>query len=107
MWPMAPRDFAVANARQIGYDKASADAALQSLIYYYATTDAYLIAHTCALAKGLFEWLNRAWANRDTNISVLYYDVYLLPDKDDPRFAASCRKIGLPTPAEVAAASES
>jgi hypothetical protein len=100
------RDFALANARQIGSDKGAADAALKSLIDKYAQNDAYLIARVYGLRKEpdkVFEWLDRAWAQRDNNVSILYYDPFLLPYKDDPRFAEFCRKIGLPTPAEVAA----
>lgn len=99
-------DFALTNARQIGSDHAAADAALKTLIDRYADTDAYFISRAYALRKEpdkIFEWLDRAWAQRDNNISILYYDPFLLPYKSDPRFAAFCRKVGLPTPAEVAA----
>jgi tetratricopeptide (TPR) repeat protein len=100
------RDFALANARQIGSDRAAADASLKTVIDRYAKTDPYLIAGTCALRKDpdkVFEWLDRAWAQHDNNVSILYYDPFLLPYKNDPRFAMFCRKIGLPTPTEVAA----
>ena len=108
--PGKSRDFALANAWQIGSDQAAADAALETLIDHYAKTDAYLIARTYALRKDpdkMFEWLDRAWTDRDNNISILYYDPFLLRYKSDPRFAALCGKIGLPTPAEVAAAPKS
>ena len=104
------RDFALANARQIGSDRAAADAALKTLIDRYADTDAYFISRTYALRKEpdkVFEWLDRAWANRDNNVSILYYDPFLLRYKSDPRFAAFCSKVGLPTPAEIAAAPKS
>ena len=107
--PGESRDFALANARQIGNDPAAADAALKTLIDQYANTEAYLIARAYALRKDpdkAFEWLDRAWANRDNNISVLYYDPFLLRLKEDPRFAEFCRKVGLPTPSEVAAQSK-
>jgi TolB-like protein/Tfp pilus assembly protein PilF len=100
-----PRDFALTNARQIGSDQAAADATLKTLIDRYAESDAYFISRTYALRKEpdkVFEWLDRAWASRDNNISILYYDPFLLPYKSDPRFAAFCRKVGLPTPADVA-----
>jgi hypothetical protein len=76
------------------------------LIDRYADTDAFFIAGVYALRKdpdGVFTWLDRAWANRDNDISILYYDPFLLRYKNDPRFAAFCQKVGLPTPAEVAA----
>jgi len=46
--------------------------------------------------------LERAWSNRDAGIIALLYDPFILRYKDDPRFAAFCRKVGLPTSAEVA-----
>ena len=104
------RDFALTNARQIGNDKAAADAALKNLIDQYGQTEAYLIARVYALRKEpdkVFEWLDRAWDQRDNNISILYYDPFLPRYKDDPRFATFCRKIGLPVPAEVAAGRKS
>ena len=50
-----------------------------------------------------FTWLDRAFSNRDSGISYLLYDPFILRYKDHPRFAAFCRKVGLPTPAEIAA----
>jgi hypothetical protein len=32
---------------------------------------------------------------------MLLFDPFILRYQDDPRFAAFCRKVGLPTPAEV------
>jgi TolB-like protein len=104
--PGKSRDLAVARALQIGSDPAAASAALKTLIDRYANTDAYLIAGIYALRRdpdSMFTWLDRAWANRENNVCIVYYDPFLLPYKSDPRFAAFCRKIGLPTPAEVAA----
>ncbi|MEO6969491.1 MAG: tetratricopeptide repeat protein [Chthoniobacterales bacterium] len=105
--PGKSHDFALANARQIGNDAAAADAALKTLIDKYGQTDPYLIARCYALRKdpdGMFDLLDRAWVERDSNITILYYDPFLLRYKDDPRFAALCKKMGLPTPAELAAA---
>ncbi len=104
--PGKSRDLAVARALQIGSDPAAASAALKTLIDRYANTDAYLIAGIYALRRdpdSMFTWLDRAWANRENSVCVVYYDPLLLRYKSDPRFAAFCRKIGLPTPAEVAA----
>ena len=101
------RDFALARARQIGNDAIAASATLQTLVDHYADADAYHIAGVYALRRdpdGVFKWLDRAWANRENSVCVIYYDPLVLRDKDDPRFAAFCRKVGLPTPAEVAAA---
>jgi TolB-like protein/Tfp pilus assembly protein PilF len=103
------RDFALANARQIGSNRAAADAALKTAIDRQAKTNPYLISRLYALRndpKKVFEWLDRAWAERDSDISILYYDPFLLRYKSDPRFAAFCKMVGLPTPAEVAASSK-
>jgi TolB-like protein/Flp pilus assembly protein TadD len=100
------RDFALARARQIGNDSAAASAALKTLIDNYANTNAYLIAGVYALHRdpdSMFAWLDRAWANREDNVVIVYYDPFVLRYKGDPRFAAFCKKIGLPTPTEVAA----
>jgi Tfp pilus assembly protein PilF len=93
------QDVAMAIARQVGSDRAAADAALKTVIDKDANSVAYQIAQIYA-----FAWLDRAWANRDGGINLLLFDPFILRYKDDPRFAAFCRKVGLPTPADVAAA---
>jgi len=98
------QDSALALARQIGRHRATADAALTALIDKDANIFAYGVAEVYALRndpKATFEWLDRAWSNRDGGIQFLLYDPFILRYKDDPRFAAFCRKVGLPTPAEV------
>jgi hypothetical protein len=67
---------------------------------------AFQIADVYALrndAKATFEWLDRAWSSRDAGITSLLYDPFILRYKDDPRFAAFCRKVGLPVPREASA----
>jgi TolB-like protein/Tfp pilus assembly protein PilF len=98
------RDVALALARQIGHDRAAADAALATLIEKRGNSDAFEIAEVYALRnepQETFKWLDRAFKNRESDISGLWYDPFILRYKDDPRFAAFCRKVGLPTPAEV------
>jgi len=51
----------------------------------------------------VFAWLARAWRNRDAGISLLLYDPFISKYKDDPRFAAFCRKVGLPVTGEATA----
>jgi hypothetical protein len=34
-------------------------------------------------------------------MQTVLYDALILRYKDDPRFAAFCKKVGLPTPAEI------
>jgi tetratricopeptide (TPR) repeat protein len=98
------QDIALALARQIGSDRSAADAALKTLIDKWAGAGPYQIAEVYALrndAKETFAWLDRAWSSRDPGIQYLLYDPLILRYKDDPRFAAFCKKAGLPTPAEV------
>jgi TolB-like protein/Tfp pilus assembly protein PilF len=98
------RDMSLAFARQIGGEQSAADAALRTLIEKQANNSAYQIAEVYALrndAKATFEWLDRAWNNRDAGIQYLLFDPFILRYKDDPRFAAFCRKVGLPVPGEA------
>jgi TolB-like protein len=102
--PGSWQDSAVALATQIGADRRAADAALRTLIEKDAGGSAYQIAEVYALrndAQETFEWLDRAFSNRDSGILYLLFDPFILRYKDDPRFAAFCRKVGLPTPAEI------
>jgi TolB-like protein/Tfp pilus assembly protein PilF len=100
------RDFGLALARQIGGDPAAAAVALKLLIDKYSDERSYGIAEIYALRKDpdkTFEWLERAWSNRDPGILTLLFDPFILRYKDDPRFAAFCRKVGLPVPGEASA----
>jgi len=99
------RDAALALALQIGSDHAAADAALQTEIARRATSDPYTVAQIYAIrndADKTFEWLDRAWSYRDPGIASLLINPFLTRYKDDPRFAAFCRKVGLPMPSERA-----
>jgi serine/threonine-protein kinase len=98
------QDVALALAPQIGADRSAADAALKALIDKDGSAGAYQIAQVYALrndAKETFAWLDRAWSSRDAGIFYLLYDPFILRYKNDPRFAAFCKKVGLPAPAEV------
>ncbi len=91
---------AVALARQIGGNPAEADAALKTQVEQDAAGGAFQIAQTYALrndADKTFEWLDRALSNRDPGISYLLFDPFILRFRDDPRFAAFCKKVSLPT----------
>ena len=93
-------NIAVAIARQIGPDRAAADAALKLIIDEQSELDAYQIAEVYAVRKEpdkVFEWLDRAWGARDPGIGGLLSDALLIAYRDDPRFAAFCKKAGLPT----------
>jgi TolB-like protein/Tfp pilus assembly protein PilF len=99
--PGSWREFALALALQVGDDRRARDAALTTLIANQADGMPYQIAEVYGLRKdadNLFKWLDRAWAARDPGIGRLLTDPFILPYKDDPRFAAFCKKIGLPMP---------
>jgi TolB-like protein/Tfp pilus assembly protein PilF len=94
MW----QDVALAMARQVGADRAAADAALDTLIARHAPRAAYQIAETHVLRNDpdkTFEWLDRAWRQHDPGIPGLLYDPLILRYRSDPRFSAFCAKIGL------------
>lgn len=67
-----------------------------------------MVAETFAFEGNLeqaFAWFDRAFKARDTTIMSIYEapPEILGPLRKDPRFAAFCKKVGLPTPAEVVA----
>jgi serine/threonine-protein kinase len=96
----------LAVALQIGPDRAAADAALQTVVAKQAGTSASQIAAIYALRRdpdNMFKWLDRAWGNRDGGIRFLLTNTLMLRYKDDPRFAAFCKKVGLPTTTEAKA----
>jgi TolB-like protein len=100
------RYIALAFAHQIGGDHPTADAALQTLIEQRAEFAAYQIAEVYAFredADNTFAWLDRAWSNRDSAIGFLLYDPFILRYQNDARFAAFCRKVGLPVLGETSA----
>jgi serine/threonine-protein kinase len=100
------RDVAMALALQIGSDRAAADAALQKLTTQHKDDAPYQIAQVYALRRdpeNMFQWLDRAWSNRDPGVSALLYDPLILRYRRDPRFAAYCRKVGLPTTTDAVA----
>ena len=99
-------DLAMAAARQIGKDRAAANAALRTVLEKHANGYPFEIAEIYALrndANATFEWLDRAWSSRDSTINSLLVDPILLRFKDDPRFAAFCHKVGLPVPGKAPA----
>lgn len=102
MW----HDLAVSLALEIGSDHRAADAALAEFIRRYAGGAAYQIAQVLALRREpdkMFQWLDRAWSARDGGITFLLADPLILRFRDDPRFAAFCKKVGLPTTTDAVA----
>ena len=94
------RDIALAFATQGGDDRAAADAAVKNLIEKSADGSAYQIAEVYGLRNdpdSMFKWLDRAWDTRDSGIGRMLTDPFILRYRDDPRFAAFCKKVGLPS----------
>jgi TolB-like protein/Tfp pilus assembly protein PilF len=94
------QDLALALAQQISGDSTAGETALKNAIDKNATLAPYQIAEVYALRNDVdktFEWLDRAWAARDPGIEYLLTDPLILRFRNDPRFAAFCKKVGLPT----------
>jgi len=94
------RDFAIAMALQASSDESARDAALQAFINKH-TQDmpgwvAILHAQRHEPDK-MFQWLETAYVNRDAALSRLFIIPFLMDYRDDPRFAAFCRKLGIET----------
>ena len=79
--------------------KKESDAALSKLIAKYHAGSAYEIAEVYAFrnqSDEAFEWLDRAYAQRDTGLTDTKVDPLLMSLHNDPRFAAFLKKINLP-----------
>ena len=104
--PAGPwQDFALALAAQIGSNRADADARLQACIHDHAEGWAFQIAQVYAVRgepDAMFEWLGRAWQARDPGMQALLYDALLLRYRNDPRYAALAKQVGLPWPPATA-----
>jgi tetratricopeptide (TPR) repeat protein len=99
-------EVGVALALQVGPDRAAADAALKKMVADYAVGDSYQIAEIYALRRdpdNMFLWLERARVNRDAGIELMLFDPFILRYKNDPRFAAFARKVGLPATTDAKA----
>jgi tetratricopeptide (TPR) repeat protein len=75
------------------------DTALQELITKYRTIDAYEIAEAYAFRNQpdqAFEWLDRAYAQRDGGVEMAKVDALLKNLHNDPRYAAFLKKLNLP-----------
>lgn len=106
--PVGPwQDFALALAAQISMDRAAADSALKDYSDEYVNGWAFQIAQLHAVRAErdkMFEWLQRAENAHDTGMQTLLYDPLLLRYRDDPRYVALAKKVGLPHPSITAAA---
>jgi tetratricopeptide (TPR) repeat protein len=80
--------------------KEQSDAALNKLITKYHASMAYQIAQVYAFRNQFneaFEWLDRAYAQRDGGLIGTKVDPLLKNLHSDPRFAAFLKKLNLPT----------
>ena len=95
------------NARLIGLSlayhavgqKEASDAALNELIEKYAGIAAYQVATAYAYRgekEMAFDWIDRAYRQRDSGMPSLGTDPLMENIKDDPRYAAMLRKLKLP-----------
>jgi hypothetical protein len=90
--------------RQTQGDRAAADAALQKLINENAVSGPFQIAAVYGLRNEpdkMFEWLDRAYTERDSGLTQLLVTPFILNHKNDPRFAAFCQKLKVPVPTTV------
>jgi tetratricopeptide (TPR) repeat protein len=79
-------------------DRASSDRALAELVERFPDR-AYEIAEVHARrgdADGAFQWLERAFARRDSGLVWLKVSMVLRPIRNDPRYEALLRRMGLP-----------
>jgi tetratricopeptide (TPR) repeat protein len=79
--------------------RSESDAALAALKDKYAGDSAYQIAEVHAFrgeADLAFEWLERAYAQRDGGVSEIKGDRFMRVLADDPRYKAFLRKLKLP-----------
>jgi predicted Zn-dependent protease len=80
--------------------KKDSDAALQELIVKYHASNATEIAEVYAFRNQTdkaFEWLDRAYAQRDPSLMWTKVIPLLKTLHKDPRFAAFLKKLNLPT----------
>jgi len=79
--------------------KQAADTALEEYIVKFHSEGAYQIAEIYAFrgeADRAFEWLDRAYSQRDTGLAEVKVDPLLRNLKSDPRYAAFLKKMRLP-----------
>jgi hypothetical protein len=80
--------------------KEESDAALQELMTKYHASNAFEIAMIYAFRNQTdeaFEWLDRAYAQRDPSLMATKVAPLLKNLHSDPRFAAFLKKLNLPT----------
>jgi len=79
---------------------AASQAALDEIIAKHGRDAAAQIAEVYAWRNEkdkAFEWLDRAFNNRDGGLTLIKNDVFYKNLRDDPRYPAFLRKMNLPT----------
>jgi len=97
-------DYALVLAAQGRSDRASADAALQKFIDQDAVNGPFQIAAIYGLRKEpdrMFEWLDRAYTERDSGLTQLLVTPLFFDYQTDPRFAALCQKLKVQFPPSI------
>jgi TolB-like protein len=92
------RDYSIAMALQAGSDESGRNAALQAFIDKQGKDMPCWVAVLYAQRHQpdkMFEWLETAYTSRDAALSRLFIFPFLMDYRDDPRFAAFCRKLGI------------
>ena len=92
------RDYSIALALQAGSDESARDAALQAFIDKQGKDMPCWVAvlyAQCHQPDKMFEWLESAYTSRDPALSRLFIFPFLMDYRDDPRFVAFCRKLGI------------
>ena len=95
------RAYAMALAQQARGDAVAADAALNALIAGHSDDMSFQIAAVYAFrgdADKTFEWLDRAYEKHDPGVMAIIDNPFTRELRSDPRFAAFCKKVGLPLP---------
>jgi hypothetical protein len=80
--------------------KEASDAALAQLIEHHGNEAAYQVAETSAWRgehDRVFEWLERAYTQRDPGLAMTSSDPFLRPVHDDPRWPPFLKKMGFPS----------
>jgi len=99
------RLLGIALAQHTLGNKEASDAALRQLGDDHGNEAAYQCAEACGWRGEIdraFEWLERAYTQRDPGLAIASSDPFFLPLQDDPRWAPFMRKMGfdLPSPSE-------
>ena len=92
------RDYAINLAQQAQSDRAAGDALLHDFITKYSNTGSFQIAVLYAVRKEpgeMFNWLDKAYATRDSGLVQLAVTPFFLPYAHEQRFVALCQKLNV------------